>query len=745
MVKYSDVIQSSPIQVYMSAFPFLPRNSVLRVAYADQVKHLEDLNVSHVALGLDEVWDPKLRILVAGMDVRCIAVSNDGVLLAGTNDDVKELFSWNLKSGHQIGRLESAVFKTGYQRPTMVFLPDNCLLGCYPSEQHLWSADATFSHAEAVDIHEADSLDWYTLAFSPDGAHLAGGATEEDTSFLAIWTGSDASASHASTRHSGAPLFALKAKHQLHSKVGSIAWSPDSMSLSVSLQPYVQIFAFVAETSLLPVAQLPYETASTVWSSEGNLIACWPDDDSSPPSVFSLALPDSNGQQAVQCRWNLAPSGESGPGSVNSIVFSSVDNTTIAVARGAEVRLWRIDAADSPIGSGSLLSIFPCGEIVDQVAFALSGTRIICRMSGYSGILVLDANAGIRAESSLSAADTSHSRVTQLSFSPLGRALAVARDKDNTVSIHDTADGTLAQKVTTHRYPSVGVMWGTEATIVAVSRDQATTYDIHTGSAIRNLVPPPDGFQYLACTFSPDTSHILLSAKQTNSTSLQALIYNTTSGSLLHSFPGGTVRNQYTTIATVAWSTTGCIAVGSAEGVKVWDFEALSSDLSPRRVCLVPPGVEGGEMEIDILAFSPSGSEIAASIDPSPSELWRVCVFNTKTGACLHDVEQGASVLNFSSDGTELHSDEGVIWRRENAGAGSGTQETLEMVRASDPRLTYSLSEDKKWIMDRHRRKVCRLSFEIKWGTFCAHGDHVAFADESEGRLFLLDLTPLDS
>lgn len=736
------MIQSSPIQVYTSAFPFLPRNSILRTAYADQVKHLKDVNLLSVSLGLDDAWDSTLRTLAPGININCIAISGDSTFLAGTNADVKELSVWNLKSGHQVGQLKSDIFKT-WARTTMAFLPGNRLLGCYPDKQRLWSVDATFSHAEAVDIHEGSSLDWDTLSFSPDGARLAGALVEEGTHSLAIWIITDAGSADASC---GTSHFAFAVKHRLDSEVSSIAWSPDSQSISVSLQRYVEIFTFISERAVLsPAAQLPCVTDATVWSSRGDLIACSPADNFSSPSVFCLAPPDSDGQRAVQCRWNLVPPGESSPGGVGSIVFSPVDNTTILVARGAEVQLWKVDIADSDIYSGSLISIVSCGKEVNPVAFALSGTRIICRRNGYpGGILVLDANAGTRTESSPSTADTPRSAVTQLAFSPLGHVLAIVREDDDVVYIHDPADGSLVKKVTTHGYgPSVGIVWGTETTILAVTLTQATMYDIHADSAIRDLISVADDHEYLACTSSPDASRILLSATHSHSTSLQALIYDTTSGSLLHSLPGGTVRvRPFTTGAAVAWSTTGCIAVGSAEGVKVWDLGDLSSDLSPR-LCLVPPEGESGEMKIDALAFSPSGAEVAASMDPSSlAPQWRVCVFNAKTGACLHNVAKEVSTLNFSSDGTELHSDKGVIWRREDAEP--GTQEPSEMVRASDPRLTYSLSEDEKWIMDRQGRKVCRLSFEVKWGTFSAHGSHVAFTDK-EHRPYVLHLTPLDS
>lgn len=148
----------SPIQVYVSAFPFLPCQSALRREYQDSIR--PDLNITRVTLGLDETWDPKLRMLAPETGVHCITVSSDGVLLATTHYEANTLSLWNLKSGHRVSRLESDVLSSEMGEIAMVFLPDNRLLGCYPSEKCLWAVDADFSHVESVSIDEVESLDW---------------------------------------------------------------------------------------------------------------------------------------------------------------------------------------------------------------------------------------------------------------------------------------------------------------------------------------------------------------------------------------------------------------------------------------------------------------------------------------------------------------------------------------------------------------------------------------------------------
>lgn len=115
-------------------------------------------------------------------------------------------------------------------------------------------------------------------------------------------------------------------------------------------------------------------------------------------------------------------------------------------------------------------------------------------------------------------------------------------------------------------------------------------------------------------------------------------------------------------------------------------------------------------------------------------------------GECLSE-RRGLSSLHFevldvSSDGREIYTDRGIYdhFRLETKNADTAKSTDSKLVQ---PKHAYYLEDGNRWIMDRKRRRVCRLPMLVGWVNFRAWGDTAVIGDES-GRVLILHLTPLD-
>lgn len=684
LILFRRVLKSSPLAVYETAFSFLPNGSPIRTAYQDTIP--PGLQLIDVPMGLDKRWYSRIAV---SQPPRAIAVLENSFLLAFLCSGTPELRWWDLKSLQQVNRLQSVLFD-GDDAAVMAFLPDGRLLGTSSRLSHLWCVDKTFSHVETVVVDAAESLNWASVAFSQDLSNFAGVRASAGAHYLAIWTRTDTPVGGASFSDLSALDFEFTLQAQEKLDIGDeikdpqwhIAWNPDSSRISIAQchsSSTVQIFTLTSGTSLSLAARLPCSADFTVWSHRGDLLGC-----KAPESRISVfGIVESEEEQQVVCRhWDIAPPEEDMQ--LESLVFSPADpallvgtyshyqdprSTTILVA------MWYLDPqADD----GNTLLLWE-----REFGYDLAperGARVVFTLGNKTMALITDVEVLL-----LEVPDTTHlipySEPMHLSFSPEGQALAVARKNEKHVEIYSTIDGTTARIISTGHQVS-GLAWQTDQTMLTFCDTEVQLYDLRVDPvACTGTIRPGESMRILACTFSPKNSRILLSAVHSLDAQpplLQAIIYDPTSSTLVHSLSAGSVVTSEVPIlrAPVAWSNTDYVAIGGVEGIRMWKLEGDGAHEPDVAIYSVPSQAKsrpGRSTVVSALAFSPSGAEISGAFRTGREML--VCVFDVESGNCLHSSDMRhystklfkespiarSITLSFSSDGMELYNGEGIV------------------------------------------------------------------------------------
>ena len=189
-----DPIQQAALQVYYS-LPCVPTSARIRTTYAHELK-----NKYVITHGLDDHWKPCLRSVSTGANIKSLAISASGRLIASAGD-VPGVQLWDMLTGRNTGHFSG----NGTSSCPVIFSPsgDYVAIGYDTGAIDIW--DVTTGQRLLDPSQSPHYASVTVLAFSQNSSFIASGATDAT---VHVWDISTRSLKHAFAYHKG-PILCL--------------------------------------------------------------------------------------------------------------------------------------------------------------------------------------------------------------------------------------------------------------------------------------------------------------------------------------------------------------------------------------------------------------------------------------------------------------------------------------------------------------------------------------------------------
>ncbi|KAF9457440.1 WD40-repeat-containing domain protein [Collybia nuda] len=704
-----EAISQSPAHIYISALPFIPRESILGELYKDHFS-----NVLRLKTGRMNKWPGLVNVLEGHRgSINSVALSLDGMYIASGSSD-GTIRVWDATTGTPVGNsLE------GHKQPvlSLAFSPDGtCIIsGSLDRTIRRWDVQTSQEFGIPIEGHTAWIL---SVAFSPDGTWIFSGSSDRT---IRVWDAAtgipvgkpfeghkgpvqcvacspDGTCIASGSYDNTIRLWDITTGNSIgnpfeghHDLIESVAFSPDGVHI-VSGSHDRTIIVWDAKTGDLINTLVQVNTGlihSVAFSSDGayivsgssdGTIIVWDATTHSPIGgpfeghtgpVLSVAF-SSDGAHIISGSddrtiriWNAADSipiynlTEGHTDLVETVAISSDGTHIVSGSADKTIRVW--DAATgSPVGH----PLEGHTELIESVALSPDGTCIVSGSDDWT-VRLWNTITGVPIGSPLQG----HTKwVQSVSFSPDGTHIA-SGSGDETIRIWDVASGnTIGAPWKGHAGPIQCVSFSPDGTfIVSGSADQTVrVWNVATGSSISGPFQGHTG-SVQSVMFSPQGRYIVSGSQDAT-----IRIWDAESGSLI----GSPFQGHTGSVESVAFSPDGNYVVSGSHDrtIRVWDVNTGIQVGKP---------FEGHRGYVQSVIFSTDGAHIISGSYDKTIRVWDASfeIPLQKTAAISSDVD-----LPTNSFSAAAFSD-GISLKKENWACGSN-QEPLFWVPLQNQNFT---------------------------------------------------------
>ncbi|TCD61634.1 hypothetical protein EIP91_008140 [Steccherinum ochraceum] len=784
--EFHDTIVMSPIQVYISAFPFIPQQCALYLDYHDIID--PSLQLLKVVSGIDNTWSP-IQSTISVPDEIC-----DGIMCMSPNSRTLALMTrrdglvfWDSVGGGPLSVLEDG--RLG--KASLVFHSDHCLLAVSRSPRpFVWSVNMRLNQLKEVplDLERAREVfvgeDVYsdamykfsrTASFSSDGSRLAGLVSGRGYLLTCVLKEGFEGEGEAVNDLAFVPEHCLQLTHlppvSLHDfNQLCIRWSNDSsvIALRVEWKAYLCTLPCCddhCQYNLSPIKSGVGSShcAEIVWAEGDGYLACRSD---SALTVYAISRAATGACQATEV-WT-----------------KEFDTTLLSVAFSPDAQFMTTGHVAGIINfhavkdSASLSTLRVSNRSVERVVYSPDGRRIIC--ATLCKVLVLDADAFVRTQHS---DDAPHRHIPldglciSLECSPnettVSTAYYTSPEDPPWIGVWDAAQGhlfaTIAIKDVLRGAYNTAVMYthsGVE--LLVVVPDHAYWYNLdvcrHAHASLklepRLTLPPFTGMEFVprgqGSAVSPNNGFVFLlqrprqSRSDSDEGSRTGAIFDTKSGKLVWSRDSFAVLKDHSRSLHPVWSPSGNMIACGFDGtdiINLWSFPELpGSNINPRSVGL--PSRENRYLRG--LDFNLSGKELLAILVDRSGIF--ICSWDVESGEVLRKVNLNSlrssrvEVLTPHSGGMLVPTTRGTFKAEDLLAMGDSSPLPSPHNSLYSRYRVEVNSNEEGWAQDFRGRKVFRLPQSCRGlpCRFTSYGNLLAAAPEdSNGRMLIMRiLTP---